>query len=124
MGKAELTDPWGGQGVEGGEGEAGSSLCERRRTGQQRRFTGGEVEVISAQDEWDKVGPGPKQWPALSLPPGPGPGHAALSLCQPPLLRGSGTRAVCLYVGDRRRVSESSRGRQKFLPGRKTQRPL
>lgn len=30
MGKTELTDPWGGQGVERGEGEAGGSLCERR----------------------------------------------------------------------------------------------
>lgn len=28
MGKAELTDPWGGRGVEGGEEEAGG--CERR----------------------------------------------------------------------------------------------
>ena len=30
MGKAELTAPWGGQGVEGGEGEAGGSCFKRR----------------------------------------------------------------------------------------------
>lgn len=60
MGKAELTAPWGGRGVEGGEGEAGGSCFKRREAGRrgQERFTVGEVEVISAQDEWERVRPG------------------------------------------------------------------
>lgn len=33
MGKAELTAPWGGRGVEGGEGEAGGSCFKRREAG-------------------------------------------------------------------------------------------
>lgn len=48
MGKAELTAPWGGQELEGGEGAAGGSCGS---SGEDRIFAVGEVEVISVR-EW------------------------------------------------------------------------
>lgn len=59
MGKAELTDPWGGKGWrEKRERLAAASVREGKRRGQEKRFTGREVGVISAQDEWERVGQG------------------------------------------------------------------
>lgn len=67
MGKAELTAPWGGRWVEGGEGEAGGSCLERRA----EEIYGGRGEVISAQEEWETVRQGLQAEPWRMVSPSP-----------------------------------------------------
>lgn len=86
-GKAELTAPRGGRGVEGGEGEAGGRCLETR--GEERpggelcRGRGGGLGVEGEGGAGSTLGP-----------PGPSPGRAALSACRLPLLRGPGPEAL------------------------------
>lgn len=97
MGKAELTAPWGGRWVEGGEGEAGGSCLERRA-----EIYRGRAEVISAQGEWERVRLGLLAEPWRTASPSSAssaeaPAHAAPCVCQLPLLRGPGVRGS-VYV--------------------------
>ena len=95
MGKAELTAPWGGRWVEGGEGEAGGSCLERRA----EEIYRGRGEVVSAQGEWERVRPA--SWLSLGdLSAGPQP-PPCCSVCVPaaPSKRPWGPReCVCMLV--------------------------
>lgn len=104
MGKAELTAPWGGQELEGGEGAAGGSCGS---SGEDRIFAVGEVEVISVR-EW---GVAPPNWASQKLSSS----LASSEGCSVPLpatlLRGLGlSGGECTYVGAGKRASQTSRG--------------
>lgn len=118
MGKAELTAPWGGRWVEGGEGEAGGSYLERKA----EEIYRGRGEVINAQEEWETVRQGLQAEPWRMVSP------SSASSAQPRLCC-----SICLPAapserpwgpGGGRGVSEASRNCKCEIAARKNYLPL